>query len=367
MEWWNNFVSWSSSAAAQPVFFASAVLIVAMIVAALVAVLVVRGALRRLVDQRDREQRGAAVAALVDASTEAAVWNSLTPNEQILVNRSIAQADILVRMLPTKGAPLAANWAAHQMAEMKRNSATFGSELGPVVAEFRDRLLEWQRRPGRAKRIFASDLERWRFENSPSETAVLAEQDAWVARQHHERFATAPTGHHTAPATEAPVPATEPLSYADAAALADPVPPVIADAPAETTPYIVTGEPSPAQPTIALATTPAVRPTPPAEVRTPETPTAAPVSADEPTDVGTAAEAHAALGETVAIERIDAGASPAATTDDAEELPETAVETQQLIDGLAARKPSRPEAPTNNVASADTAEKPNPETPAPPV
>lgn len=189
MEWWNEFVDWLTATETRPVLFTAAVVFVAIIVSALLAASITKAAVRRLVDQRDRDLKTAAIAALVDASTEAAAWNSLTPQEQTLADRAVAQADIQLRLLPIKGASTAANWSAHQLAEMKRNSATFGYELGPVVAEFRDRLVEWQNRPNRAKRVFESDLERWRFENTATEKTLLAEQDAWATRQHHEKYA----------------------------------------------------------------------------------------------------------------------------------------------------------------------------------
>ncbi len=189
MEWWNEFVDWLTATETRPVLFTAAVVFVAIIVSALLAASITKAAVRRLVDQRDRDLKTAAIAALVDASTEAAAWNSLTPQEQTLADRAVAQADIQLRLLPIKGASTAANWSAHQLAEMKRNSATFGYELGPVVAEFRDRLVEWQNRPNRTKRVFESDLERWRFENTATEKTLLAEQDAWATRQHHEKYA----------------------------------------------------------------------------------------------------------------------------------------------------------------------------------
>ena len=39
-------------------------------------------------------------------------------------DRAVGQADILVRLLPIKGAGAAANWASHQLAEMKRTVTT---------------------------------------------------------------------------------------------------------------------------------------------------------------------------------------------------------------------------------------------------
>ncbi|WP_445997504.1 hypothetical protein ACUWEX_06715 [Okibacterium fritillariae] len=186
MQWWNEFVAWLTASETRPVLFSAAVIAVAIIVAALLASGITKAAVRRLVAQRDREMKAAAIAALVDASTEASVWYSLTPGEQVLADRAVGQADIHIRLLPIKGAPLAANWAAHQLAEMKRNSSTFGYELEPVVTEFRDRLVEWQNKPGRAKKIFEADLERWRFENTENERALISEQDKWSAKRHRD-------------------------------------------------------------------------------------------------------------------------------------------------------------------------------------
>lgn len=213
MQWWNDFVDWLFSSDAQPAIFSAAVLAVAVIVSGLLAAWIARGALRGLLRRTDRQQKASAIAALVDAATEASVWNSLTPAEQILSDRAVGQSDILVRLLPIKGAGIAANWAGHQLAEMKRASATFGYQLDPAIAEFRDRLIEWQNKPRRARKIFQSDLERWRFETIETDQSLLAKQDAWVAQQHHEQYA--------APATEASstqtATAPEPRPFATAA------------------------------------------------------------------------------------------------------------------------------------------------------
>ena len=230
MEWWNEFVNWLTATETRPVLFTAAVVFIAIIVSALLAASITKAAVRRLIAQRDRDLKTAAIAALVDASTEAAAWNSLTPQEQTLADRAVAQADIQLRLLPIKGASTAANWSAHQLAEMKRNSATFGYELGPVVSEFRDRLVEWQNKPNRAKRVFESDLERWRFENTATEKTLLAEQDAWATRQHQEKYAADPVERVTAepsvtpaafPRTEADVPDTRTQKLIDDVAKMD--------------------------------------------------------------------------------------------------------------------------------------------------
>ncbi|GAB3805577.1 hypothetical protein GCM10028798_27670 [Humibacter antri] len=187
MQWWNDFWGWLTSQDAQPVIFTAVVLLVSIVVAGLLSAWIARGAIRGVLSRAEREQKAAAVAALVDAAVEASVWNSLTPGEQVLSDRSVGQADILVRLLPVKGAAAAADWATHQLGELKRNSATYGYNLEPAIIEFRDRLVEWQNRPRRSRRLFLEDLERWRFERTTTEDTAYAEQDAWVAREHHER------------------------------------------------------------------------------------------------------------------------------------------------------------------------------------
>lgn len=189
MKQWDAFFSWVSSSAAQPTVFAAIVLFVAVVVSGLLASWIARGTVRTLLERTDRQQKASAISALVDAATEASVWNSLTPAEQVLSDRAVGQADILVRLLPIRGAGIAANWASHQLAELKRSSATFGYQLDPAVAEFRERMIEWQNKPRRAKRIFQGDLERWRFEHTPDERQLIEQQEAWVAQQHHERYA----------------------------------------------------------------------------------------------------------------------------------------------------------------------------------
>ena len=206
MELWNEFVAWLTATDTRPVIFTVIVVAVAILVSALLAAAVTKASVRRLLEQRDRDLKASAIAALVDASTEAAVWTSLTPQEQAIADRSAGQADIQLRLLPVKGAAVAANWAAHQLAEMKRNSATFGFELAPAQSEFRDRLVEWQARPSRTRRVFESDLERWKFENTATEKTLLAEQDAWAARQHREQFTT----------TDAGEPAVQPAAFTKA-------------------------------------------------------------------------------------------------------------------------------------------------------
>jgi hypothetical protein len=207
MEWWNSFVAWFTDSSTQPMVYTAVVFIGAIVVASVLAALISRGAIKRLISQRDRETRVAAITTLVDAATEASVWNSLTPQEQVMSDRAVGQADIQVRLLPIRGSGIAANWAAHELYELKRTSATFGYQLEPALVEFRDRLVEWQNKPARARKIFQGDLDRWKTQNSSTEKSLLAEQDAWVAQQHHDQYNA--TGSAPAPLRASPLtPAT---------------------------------------------------------------------------------------------------------------------------------------------------------------
>jgi len=223
MEWWNSFITWLTDVSTEPVVFSAVVFIAAIVIASVLAALISRGAVKRLLTQRDREIKVAAIAALVDAATEASVWNSLTPQEQVMSDRAVGQADIQVRLLPIRGSGIAANWAAHELYELKRTSATFGYQLEPALVEFRDRLVEWQNKPGRARKIFQGDLDRWKAQNSGAEKSLLAEQEAWVAQQHHDQHSaaesTAPAPVRSAPLTPAAVnrtPASASTPAADA-------------------------------------------------------------------------------------------------------------------------------------------------------
>ncbi|MCX7522186.1 hypothetical protein OSC27_07830 [Microbacterium sp. STN6] len=214
MQWLNDFFDWFTSTDAQPVVFSAVVLAVAIIVSGLLAAWISRGTVRSMLAHTERAQKASAIATLVDAATEASVWNSLTPQEQVLSDRAVGQADTLVRLLPIRGAGTAANWASHQLAEMKRNSATFGYQLDPAIAEFRERLIDWQMRPAKARRVFQADLDRWRYDNTDTERSLLAQQDAWVAQQHHQKYESDAAPAATDYTAVAPVP--EPVSAASA-------------------------------------------------------------------------------------------------------------------------------------------------------
>jgi hypothetical protein len=69
----------------------------------------------------------------------------------------------------------------HQLREMKNNSANFSFQAEQTLEEYRDRLIEWQQQPKRAKRLFKDDLEQWRFEQSQTPDPAVTRQQEWAA------------------------------------------------------------------------------------------------------------------------------------------------------------------------------------------
>jgi hypothetical protein len=201
MDWWNDFIDWTSSDTGWRVFSGAVIPFVAIIVAGIVAALIGRSATKRVVTLQERESKNAAVAAIITAARKAATWGSLGHDERSYTDHLAEDADIRLRLLPTTGAPLAATWAQHEIADIKKNSSTFNFQADQSLAEFRDRLLEWQARPGRAKKLFKSDLERWKFESPDPDADLIKRQQSWSADQADNKRAPEPTQTPATPTT----------------------------------------------------------------------------------------------------------------------------------------------------------------------
>lgn len=199
MEWWNDIVDWFESETGQLIVYGAIVPFVAIVVGGVVAALITRGALKRLVSQRERETRAAAVAALIAAGHTAARWHTQPPQTREHFETLAQHADVQVRLLPLPGAGLAADWAAHELADMRTNSVSFSFQADQTLTEYRDRLVEWLHRPGKARKLFAADLDRWRYDRAESVDPVVLQQQEWAEQQF-----TATT--HTTPDRAADVP-----------------------------------------------------------------------------------------------------------------------------------------------------------------
>jgi hypothetical protein len=271
MQWWNEFVTWLQTIDGHRSIFLAAVVLVSVVVGVLVTAAVVRGSIKRLIAQQQREQKNNVIATLVDAAAEAASWNTLPASIQVQSDRASAQAETLLRLLPVKGSGVAANWAAHELEALKRASPTTTGAAPASITEFRDRLIAWRNKPARAKKSFITDLERWSYldtatpESDPAVTiAAVAPQAVTTPEPAPAQGGTTETV--TVDADDAavaePTPSTqtsstEPASTEPAVAQTttplDPAEPAAQDEPAHATPEApVTPERSP----IALATPP---------------------------------------------------------------------------------------------------------------
>ena len=227
MDWWNEIQAWFTSATGSKIFLDAILPFVAILLAGIIAAAIGRGTARRVIEHQDREHTAVAVIALIVVGRKAAIWSSLGGDEKQHIDSLMSEADIRIRLLPVSGSSTAADWAAHELATMKRNSASFSFQAEQSFVDYRDRLLSWQARPGRARKLFVSDLDQWRYEDDAS-SQVVAGQQAWA------------TEHVAAPNIAAPAVATPPASGPATPGLANAAPPtttaVRASAAAPTTP-----------------------------------------------------------------------------------------------------------------------------------
>lgn len=182
MQWWNDFVDWLQTDAGWAVLTGAVFPFLAIVVAGVVGAIVGRGSTRRLVTQRDHETRASAVSALVTVGKAASTWHSLSPAAKEHSETLAAAADIQVRLLPISGASLAADWAEHQLADMRTNSVNYSFQADQTLGEYRDLLVRWLHKPRQAKKLFADDLDRWRYDTSQPDPVAL-EQQRWAEDQ----------------------------------------------------------------------------------------------------------------------------------------------------------------------------------------
>ncbi|PZQ88159.1 MAG: hypothetical protein DI534_11860 [Leifsonia xyli] len=182
MQWWNDFVDWFYSEDGQRILVSAVIPFLAIVVAGIVGALVGRSAVKRLVAQRDHETRAAAVSALISAGQNAARWHSQSPTAREHAEHLANDADVLVRLLPISGANYAADWASHQLADMRVNSVSFSYQADQTLSEYRERLVLWLHRPNKGRKMFAADLERWRYEDQATDPTIV-EQQKWAEEQ----------------------------------------------------------------------------------------------------------------------------------------------------------------------------------------
>ena len=183
MELWTNFLNWVATTVGWRYVAAAGVVFVAILLSGIIAGSIGRGSTKRMITLTDRRERSSAVTALIGAARKASVWNTLSVLQQDQVEQQAGDADTHVRMLPVAGSDLAADWAAHEIAAMKKSSVSFGFEAEQTLLVVRDRLVEWQNHPGRAKRLFKADLDSWEYESTLTDQELVHQQKAWQAQQ----------------------------------------------------------------------------------------------------------------------------------------------------------------------------------------
>ncbi|MBF0672901.1 MAG: hypothetical protein IR160_09985 [Salinibacterium sp.] len=203
MQWWNDLVDWLNSDDGWRVISTAVIPFLAIVVAGVVAALIGRGSARRAIAHAEQERRIATVAALISGARRAARWNALSHPEQQHAEHLLHDADTRLRLLPLNGSGMVADWAAHEIEEMKRNSVSFSFQAEQSLIEFRNRLVEWQMRPGRAKKLFKADLDTWAYEAGQADQDLVRQQKEW-ARKQVDEAAPATAAPATAPATAAP-------------------------------------------------------------------------------------------------------------------------------------------------------------------
>lgn len=228
MDLWDGFVAWLFSDNVARVFNAAVFPTLAVLIAGVVAALIGRGSTKRVVSLYERDQRMAAVAGILSSGRRAARWNLLSPADQQHADTLALEAEVMLRLLPTAGASMAADWAVHELAEMKRDAISFSFQAEQSLVEFRNRMLEWHEKPGRAKKPFKNDLDSWAYEATLNEEALIAQQQAWAAEQVAHNLAEAPAPDASAAVFDTLAPAApsavavEPGSLATATATGEP-------------------------------------------------------------------------------------------------------------------------------------------------
>jgi len=184
MQAWNDFIEWLYSDAGWRVVSTVIVPFVAIIVATLIAVGISRASVTRILANEDRDDRASAVAVFVEVARQATQWANLAAANQDHLDTLASAASIRLRLLPSHGATAAAEWAEHQVREIKANSASFSAQSELDYTELRDRLVEWQHKPKAARRLFAADLEQFKQTVTTNVDEDLVEkQQQWAAEQ----------------------------------------------------------------------------------------------------------------------------------------------------------------------------------------
>lgn len=183
MQWWNDFFEWFYSDAGWRIVSTAILPFLAILVAVLISAAIARSSVRRLLAQHDREASASAVSSVINVARRGAMWNNISGPEQDHLSYQSSEATTRLRLLPVTGASLAADWAEHQITDIKRNSTGFSVQAEQSSIDVRDRLIEWHHKPSRAKKLFAADVDQFRYEDKTVDKDLIEKQRQWAEKQ----------------------------------------------------------------------------------------------------------------------------------------------------------------------------------------
>jgi len=163
LDWWNGYLDWAMTPDGKTMLATAVTPFVAVLIAGLVGAMLGRGGIARLIARQDRDRRASVIAAALAATRRAGAWAQLSISEQDHLDYTIAESLAHVRMIPAAGADLAAEWAALKARIVKQRSMMGAGASEQEIRDLEDWLILWHRRPARAARHFADDLETLRY------------------------------------------------------------------------------------------------------------------------------------------------------------------------------------------------------------
>ena len=214
IELWNDLLRWARSDEGFAIITGVILPFVAILAAGIIAGLVARAANKRMLRHQTDEAKAASIAALLAMARRATVWTSLSNAEKDHVDYQLTEAVVRLRLQPIAGSDLAAEWSQLRIASIKRQSATMIAQAESEPRAPENGLIEWHRKPGRAKKLFGAELGWLRLDDAELDKDLLARQKQWLADQP----ATTAT---SAPAAGSTTASTTPTAKIDTADLTD--------------------------------------------------------------------------------------------------------------------------------------------------
>ncbi len=181
IDWWNAYLDWATSAAGQNILLTIVAPFVAILIAGLIGAVAARAGISRLVTRQDREQKAAVIASTLAATRRAGAWAQLSLSEQDHLDYTIAESFAHIRMTPSRGSDLAAEWGTLKARIIKQKSMVGALAAETDIRDLEDWLILWHRHPNKATRHFRDDLETLRY-TAAQPVASAAYQGTRTAR-----------------------------------------------------------------------------------------------------------------------------------------------------------------------------------------